>query len=157
MNEVEPKLRRGERPKTPASEALNRERTELTRTRKQQAQMLLAKARGELITREQAVLQASYLMRALQQKIWYFPARYGNEILRTLDLEQDRKKELTGILKKVATEFMATIRELPSCVEEGWLDRLADDEDSEVASKAAEAKERVKKGKRLMRFFSSSK
>jgi hypothetical protein len=88
------------------------------------------------------VLQASYLVRALQQRIWYFPARYGNEILQTLGLEQDRKKELTGVLKKVATEFMASIRELPSCVEEGWLETLADDEDSEIASKAAEVKVR---------------
>jgi hypothetical protein len=142
MKEAEPKRRPGERIKTPASEALNLERTELTKTRRQQAEMLLAKARGELITREQAVLQASYLVRALQQRIWYFPARYGNEILQTLGLEQDRKKELTGVLKKVATEFMASIWELPSCVEEGWLETLADDEDPEIASKAAEVKVR---------------
>jgi hypothetical protein len=89
--------------------------------------MLLAKARGELISLQKAVLQASYLVRSLQQKIWYFPARYGNEILRALSLDQSRQQELNGVLKKVASEFMESVRELPRCVEEGWLETLADD------------------------------
>jgi hypothetical protein len=117
------------------------------RIKRQQAEMLLAKARGELISVQKIVLQASYLLRSLQQRIWYFPARYGNEILRALDLEQSRQQELNGVLKKVASEFMQTVRELPQCVEEGWLETLADDEDPEIASKAAEAKERLKKRK----------
>jgi hypothetical protein len=120
-------------------------RNEALQLRNHPEAMLLAKARGELITREKAVLQASYLMRSLQQKIWYFPARYGNEILRTLGLEQDRQKELTGVLKRVAAEFMASIRELPSCVEEGWLETLTNDEDPEIASKAKERSAALKR------------
>lgn len=89
MNEVEPKLRRGERPKTPASEALNRERTELTRTRKQQAQMLLAKARGELITKQLVERQAAYLLVAMRQKILGIPQTYSRRLLNISDPKGD--------------------------------------------------------------------
>jgi hypothetical protein len=126
---------------------LTDERARAVRIKRQQAEMLLAKARGELISVQKAVLQASYLVRSLRQRIWYFPARYGAEILRALGLEQSRQQELTGVLKKVATEFMESIRELPSSVEEGWLERLTSDEDPEIASKAAETREHLKKRK----------
>jgi hypothetical protein len=48
-------------------------RNQALQLRNHREQMLLAKSRGELITREKAALEASYLVRSLQQKIWYFP------------------------------------------------------------------------------------
>jgi hypothetical protein len=147
MPKLSPEQRKEQARRNKLAAELTDERARAVRIKRQQAEMLLAKARGELISVQKIVLQASYLLRSLQQRIWYFPARYGNEILRALDLEQSRQQELNGVLKKVASEFMQTVRELPQCVEEGWLETLADDEDPEIASKAAEAKERLKKRK----------
>jgi hypothetical protein len=52
-------------------------RTEQVRARTEQAKMLLAKARGELILKSLAEKQATYLVVALRQRILGIPRRRG--------------------------------------------------------------------------------
>jgi hypothetical protein len=101
MIKEEPKRRRGERPKTPASEALNRERTELTRIRRQQSEMLLAKARGELITKELVLKQAAYLLVALRQRILSLPQTYSRRLLGITD-----QREMAARLKEMSLSIL---------------------------------------------------
>jgi phage terminase Nu1 subunit (DNA packaging protein) len=118
-----PKRGRGERPKTPASEALNRERTELTKTRRQQAEILLAKARGELITKQLVERQAAYLLVAMRQKILGIPQTYSRRLLNISD-----QKEMAAKLKEMALSVLNEIKDLPSRVSDpNWLQTLEGD------------------------------
>jgi hypothetical protein len=113
--------------------------------RNHREEMLLLKARSELITKEFVTKQASYLAQSLQQRIWYFPVRYGRVIREALGLGEERQGEVVAVLKKVATEFMESIRELPNCVEEGWLETLEGEEDHpEITATATEVPESLK-------------
>ena len=120
MKEAEPKLRRGERPKIPASDALNRERTELTKTRRMQSEMLLAKARGELIIKELVLKQAAYLLIAMRQRIMSMPSTYARRIVNLPDT-----KAAAAVLKEIAVSVLNEVRDLPEKVSDpNWLEKL---------------------------------
>jgi hypothetical protein len=56
-----------------------------------QSELILAKARGELIPKALVQQQAAFLLVALRQKIMQLPATYARRILNVSDVEKARK------------------------------------------------------------------
>ena len=90
----------------------------------QQAELLLAKARGELIQKELVVKQASFLLIAMRQKILNLPHTYASRLSGCKDIGEVRK-----ILQGAAISILNEIRELPQkAVNPDWLKELEEDE-----------------------------
>jgi hypothetical protein len=71
---------------------LTGERSREIRTRRMQSELLLAKARGELIPKSLVQNQASFLLVALRQRISQLPASYARRILNVSDVEKGPAK-----------------------------------------------------------------
>jgi len=99
---------------------INRERTELTKTRRMQSEMLLAKARGELITKELVLKQAAYLLIAMRQRIMSMPSTYARRMVNLPDT-----KAAAAVLKEIAVSVLNEVRDLPENVSDpNWLEKL---------------------------------
>jgi hypothetical protein len=67
------------------------ERSREIRTQRMQSELLLAKARGELIPKTVVQQQAGFLLVALRSKIMQLPATYARRILNVSDVEKARQ------------------------------------------------------------------
>lgn len=120
----EAKRGRGERPVTPASEELTKMRTRLTETRAMSAEMLLAKAREELVERRLVEKQTAYLLVSLRQRILTVPSAYARRILNLGDLRQAK-----GILTEAMLSLLHELQDLPAKVTNPhWLQELESEE-----------------------------
>lgn len=101
-----------------ANSELARERTESIRTKRLQAQLVLARSRGELISKAVAQQQAEFLIVALRQRILSIPQTYSRRLAEIADYDT-----MAAALKKMSLSILREIENLPRCVEEGYLDR----------------------------------
>lgn len=104
-------------------EILDAERVKSIRTRRMQNEMILAKARDELILKSLVEKQAAFLIVSLRQKILTIPQTYAREILGLTDATRAAK-----ILKDMSISLLNEIKDLPQkVVDPHWLDDLEDE------------------------------
>jgi hypothetical protein len=102
---------------------LTDERAQAVRVNRMRGEMLLAKARGELVTKELVERQAAYLLVALRQRILSLPQTYARRLLNISD-----QKEMAAKLKEMALSVLNEIKDLPSRVSDpDWLSKLEED------------------------------
>jgi hypothetical protein len=111
---------------TALTEDFTFERTKAVITRRKQDEMLLAKARGELIAKDLVEKQAAYLLVAMRQKILGLPLTYARRLTNLTDVAQVHK-----VLKELAIALLNELRDLPQKVTDpNWLRELEKDEGS---------------------------
>jgi hypothetical protein len=99
------------------------ERTRAVRANRLRSEMLLAKARGELITKKLVERQAAYLLVALRQRIMSMPSTYARRMVNLPDT-----KAAAAVLKEIAISVLNEIKDLPSRVSDpNWLQTLEGD------------------------------
>ena len=101
-----------------------RERNQAMRLKRMREEMLLAKERDQLIEKELAIKQLSYLMISMRQKLLAFPLNIGNHF-------GDRPvpiREVVQYTKRLMNETLVELSKLPLCVEPDWLERLEEEE-----------------------------
>jgi hypothetical protein len=76
---------RYEKSKSKHADELAKERAANTRALRLRNEMLLAKARGELITKQLVERQAAYLLVALRQRIMSMPSTYARRMVNLPD------------------------------------------------------------------------
>jgi hypothetical protein len=92
--------------------------------RRIQSEMLLAKARGELIERNLVERQAAFLLVALRQKILSMPLNYSQRLLNIGDA-----KVMNRMLGEMAISVLNDLMDLPSkVINPDWLKELEADE-----------------------------
>ena len=99
------------------------ERNQAMRLKRMREEMLLAKERNQLIERELAIKQLSYLMIAMRQKLLALPLNIGNRF-------GDREvpiREVVEYAKRLINETLTELSRLPECVEPDWLERLEEE------------------------------
>jgi hypothetical protein len=102
-----------------------KERNEMMRLKRMREEMLLAKDRGQLIEREHAIKQLSYLAIVSRQQLLAVPSKIGHHF-------GDRKvpiREVVEYVKGLINETLTELAKLPECVEPDWLERLEEEED----------------------------
>jgi hypothetical protein len=92
------------------------ERTKAVVTKRKQDEMLVAKARGELILKTLVEKQAEHLRDAMEQTIMDLPLTYARRILRLTDVVQARK-----ILRELSISLLNELRDLPQKADPHWL------------------------------------
>ena len=94
------------------------------RTRRMQSEVILAKARNELIPKAVVQRQASYLLVALRQKILSVPQTHARRIL---NLSDHRKAQ--EVLRAIMISLLGELQDLPEKVTDpDWLKELEADE-----------------------------
>ena len=99
------------------------ERNQMMRLKRMREEMLLAKERDQLIEKELAVKQLSYLMITMRQKLLALPLNIGNHF-------GDREvpiREVVEYAKRLMNETLAELSKLPLCVEPDWLEKLEEE------------------------------
>jgi hypothetical protein len=104
-------------------EVLDTERVKNLRTRRMQAELILAKSRDDVIEKALIEKQAAYLLVALRQKILTIPQTYSRRLLGLSDVTQMNK-----FLKEMAIDILNEIKDLPQkVVDPHWLEELEKD------------------------------
>lgn len=110
--------------KTDREEVLDTEKVKAIRTRRMQNELLLAKARDEVILKTLVEKQAAYLLVSLRQKILTMPQAYARRFLGLTDVNQSSK-----LLKELAVSMLNEIKDLPHKVTDpNWLEDLEKEE-----------------------------
>jgi hypothetical protein len=113
-------------PQIRLSEQYLRERNEQMRSKNLTAQMLLAKARVELILRTLVEKQAAYLLVSLRQKILGVPDQLCRRIVNLSDPAQARR-----ILRKSMLSLLNELQDLPSQIAvPNWLQKIEEKDDA---------------------------
>jgi hypothetical protein len=108
---------------TIATENFTAERTKAVVTRRKQDEMLVAKARSELILKTLVEKQASYLQAAMRQTIMDLPLSYARRIVGLTDVIEAHK-----ILKELSVSLLNELQHLPEkVVDPNWLEKLEKD------------------------------
>jgi hypothetical protein len=109
---------------------LAEERTAAVRVNRMRGEMLLAKARGELIQKDLVEQQAGYLLVALRQRILSLPQTYSRRLLNIRD-----QKEMAAKLKEMALSVLNELKDLPLKVTDpDWLEKLENGNGDSVAT-----------------------
>lgn len=120
---VKPRFKPAKEKLPKLSEKYLRLRNRGQRAKAQQSELLLARAREELITKELVQRQASFLLIQMRQKILNFPSTYARRILGLTDVGQ-----ATRILREMSISVPDQIKDLPSkVVDPNWLESLEED------------------------------
>jgi hypothetical protein len=101
---------------TVATENFTLERTKAVIARRKQDEMLLAKARGEVIQKSLVESQAAYLLDAMQDRIMKMPQTYARRILGLTDVSKAHR-----ILKELSIALLNELKDLPQVVNPNWL------------------------------------
>jgi hypothetical protein len=113
--------------KTRGESELTRERAAILRVNRMRSEMLLAKARGELIEKALVEKQAAFLLTAMRQKMLSAPQTYARELVGISDVKVMHDK-----LRKIMLSPLEELRHLPERVSDPrWMDRL-EEEDGET-------------------------
>jgi len=120
-------------PATPEAEDLQElssiylhERNLAMRLKRMREEMLLAKERDQLIEKELAIKQLSYLMIVTRQRLLRLPLAIGQRF-------GDRDvpiREVVKYAKRLMNEALTELSKLPLCVEPDWLERLEDEKET---------------------------
>jgi hypothetical protein len=103
------------------------ERIQSTAARRKQTELLLAKAREELILKSLVEKQAAYLLVSLRQRMLAVPDNLCRRIVNIPDPAQARR-----ILKEAMLSLLSELRDLPQAVTDpNWLETLEADEGSD--------------------------
>lgn len=106
--------------------ALILERTREIKIKRMQGELLLAKARDDVIIKELVEKQAAYLLVALRQQILGMASSHARKILNITDV-----KQANLVLRGIAISFLNEIKDLPQkVVDPKWLEELDEDVDS---------------------------
>jgi hypothetical protein len=106
--------------------ALIIERTRDVKVKRMQGELLLAKAREEVIVKDLVEKQAAYLLVALRQRLLSMASANSRKILGITDVKQANR-----ILREIALGILNEIKDLPQkVVDPKWLEDL-DAEDKE--------------------------
>jgi hypothetical protein len=92
----------------------------MMRLKRMREEMLLAKERHQLIEKELAIKQLSYLMITMRQKLLRLPLAIGQHF-------GDRDvpiREVVEYAKRLMNETLTELSRLPECVEPDWLQKL---------------------------------
>jgi hypothetical protein len=87
---------------------LRRERTKFERVKRLRLEMQVAERRGELISRETVLKQASFIFVSLRQTVLNFPSRYAREMVGITD-----PRQATAVLTRAAHEFLNELAGFP--------------------------------------------
>jgi hypothetical protein len=109
---------------TALTEDFTAEQTKAVITRRKQDEMLVAKARGELILKTLVEKQTAYLQAAMQETIMDLPLTYARRILGLADVVQAHR-----ILKELSVSLLNELRDLPEKVDPNWLEELDEKDD----------------------------
>ena len=93
------------------------------RLKRMREEMLLAKERDQLILKELAIKQLSYLMITMRQKLLALPLSIGNRF-------GDREVSIWEVVeyaKRLVNETLNELSRLPECVEPDWLERVEEE------------------------------
>ena len=96
----------------------------MMRLKRMREEMLLAKERHQLIEKELAIKQLSYLMITMRQKLLRLPLAIGQHF-------GDRAvpiREVVEYARDLMNETLTELSRLPECVEPNWLERLEEEE-----------------------------
>jgi len=114
----------GNRKRSSLSAQINAERLAVTAAKRKQAEMLLAKARGELILRDLVEKQAAYLLTAMRQRILALPGAYAGRLVGCADVAAAGE-----ILREAALALLDDLKDFPArVVDPNWLEHIADEE-----------------------------
>jgi hypothetical protein len=90
-----------------------------------QSELLVAKAREEVILKDLVIPQSQFVLLALRSKILSIPAAYSRRLLNISD-----SKEMAAKLKAMSLRLLEELRDLPSRVTDpDWLKELEKDGD----------------------------
>jgi len=98
-----------------------RRRNQTLDLKNKQAEMELARQRGTLVERKLVQMQATRLLINARQKLLNMAA-HAHRFTGT-DIDQARR-----ILREIGLSTLNEIRDLPNCVEKGWLQQLEKEE-----------------------------
>jgi hypothetical protein len=109
-----------EKSKSKHADDLARERAANTRAIRLRNEMLLAKARGELIEKALVEKQAAWLFIAMRQRMLSVPQSYTRRLLGITDAHEMNTK-----LREMALSLLAELKDLPLKVTDPhWLEKL---------------------------------
>jgi hypothetical protein len=112
---------------TALTEDFTFQRTKAVIARRKQDEMLLVRARGELVLKSLVEKQATFLRDAMQEKIMSMPLTYGRRILGLTDVVVAHR-----ILKELSISLLNELRDLPGkVVDPQWLRKVEKDKGSE--------------------------
>ena len=86
------------------------------------AEIELAVRRGTLVERKLVQMQATYLLIGMRQKLLNLGS-HAHKFAGGTNIDQARK-----ILREIGLSTLNEIRDLPNCVEKGWLQQLEKEE-----------------------------
>jgi hypothetical protein len=111
-----------------------RQRNQSLQLKNHREQMLLAKARGELIERRLVELQASFLLIAMRQRTLAIPQALCDRLAAVGDPDAVR-----AILDEAMRGLLTEVADLPNCVDPAeWAKFLAEQSDNGAPSKSEE-------------------
>ena len=97
-----------------------RKKIRQTEVRTMAFEMDLARIREDLIEKDLAMKQLSYLVIAMRQKVLAMPTTYARKFLHKSEI-----KEVHAILKQIAYELLKELKDLPLKVTDpNWMDKL---------------------------------
>jgi hypothetical protein len=132
------------------SRALDKEyrvqRNETLRLKNFREQMLLAKARGELILRDLVERQAAYLLITMRQRMLAVPQAYAGRLV-----GQGDPHEAAQILRAAMIECLDELKDLPAKVSDAsWLERVTEEEAAPPAAEEKPAEAKKRRGRRFV-------
>jgi hypothetical protein len=101
-----------------------KERNRTQRVKRLREEMLLAEARGELISKDLATKQAAYLLIELRQKALALP-----EKMRVKFGPERFNHEMVQAAKVLVAEALTSVSQLPEAANPNWLERLKDEDE----------------------------
>lgn len=90
-------------------------------------EMQIAVERNQLILKELAVRQLTYLLIPMRQQILSIPHKVGNRFRDRPDI-----RELVNFLTRTCHETLRTLADLPNCIEPDWEKRLEEWEEEQA-------------------------
>jgi hypothetical protein len=113
--------------KSGREEIMDVERVKSIRVRRMQGELILAKARDDVILKSIVEKQAAYLLVSLRQKILTLPQAYARRCLGLTDVKQASK-----LLREMSISVLNEIKDLPKkVVDPNWLNELDEDTDGD--------------------------
>ena len=104
------------------------ERIAAVRTNRMRSEMLLAKARGELIVKDLVERQAAYLLVCFRQRLLSVPQTYAIRLLGINDAHEMGEK-----LREMVLSLLEELQHLPEQVTDpNWLDKLENGDGEQV-------------------------
>jgi hypothetical protein len=124
MPKLSPQERKEQSRRSKLAAELTDERAQAVRVNRMRGEMLLAKARGELIMKELVERQAAYLLIPMRQRILALPQTYARRLTGI-----DDAKVMSEKLCEIALSLLNELQHLPEKVTgPNWLDRLEEEE-----------------------------